>query len=450
MYRVKFQRYAILLLLVCLAVFSGCGGGGSGPAPATETRPFLMGSTPFFASHNGSNVTMPDWRFENLDDRDLISLHVDDFWGVPWDYCDATACTNLPQPWIDQWQQLATAAKATGKRLYLAASPLGGRRTLAPKVLADGSTQADWNSNTDANGCYLFDSDSAADTFKAAYISYLKTIIDLVNPDYFSPGVEINMPFTICPAQKTAWIAWYNDVHTAIKAAYPQLVIFPTFQMEYMYGISTPEAACSNGTSEACFETRLNEALTIPGDRLAFSTYPAAWVYHAEFDYSFPRESLTKAAQITSRKIWIAETGWLSVPLLSSYAHGSSSACGSSIYPDTLDIPGIGSVNVANDTAQSDYISWLLDSADENNLEAVVWWLNRDYLDESVTGNALCPCVPTGNTTCLMLEDFYTVGGTTIEVLFRLFGNMALRHYDGSPRPGLTIWQTYLNRSYQP
>jgi hypothetical protein len=127
MYRVKFQRYAMLLFLVCLAVFSGCGGGDSdsGSAPATGARPFLMGSTPFFASHNGSNVTMPDWRFENLDDRDLTSLHVDDFRGVPWDYCDATACTNLPQSWIDQWQQLATAAKATGKRIYLAASPLG-------------------------------------------------------------------------------------------------------------------------------------------------------------------------------------------------------------------------------------------------------------------------------------------------------------------------------------
>jgi hypothetical protein len=342
------------------------------------------------------------------------------------------------------------SANATGKPIYLALSPLGGRRTLAPNVLPDGSKQDNWNNQIDGSGCYLFDSDANADTYKASYISYLKYLIDLVNPDYLSPAVEMNIPFTSCPSQQSDWIAWYSDVHNAIKAAYPQLVIFPTFQMGFMYGVSDSAAACSSGTMTECFESRVIEALAIPGDRLAFSTYPAAWVYHADFNHSFPRDSLTRASALTTRKLWIAETGWLAVPLLSSYAHGSNGSCGTPIYPETLDITGIGTINVANDIAQNDYITWLLESADQNNLEAVVWWLNRDYLDEAVTGNEQCPCAPTGNTTCQMLDDFYAVGGNSIEVLFRLFGNMALRHYDGSPRPALTTWQRYLSRTYQP
>ncbi len=446
-------RFFALSLTVIISITSGCGGSdddGSNNTPTTETRPFLMGSTPFDASHDGTNVTMPDWKFENLSDRDLLSLHVDDFWGVPWDYCDATACSNLPQAWVDKWQQLVNSANATGKPIYLALSPLGGRRTLAPTVQADGSTQDNWNNQVDGSGCYHFDSDVNADTYKAAYISYVKYLIDLVDPDYLSPAVEMNIPFTSCPAQKSAWIAWYSDVHNAIKAAYPQRVIFPTFQMGFMYGVSDAAAACSSGSMSECFESRVIEALAIPGDRLAFSTYPAEWVYHDDFNYSFPRDSLSRAAALTSRKLWIAETGWPAVPLLSSYAHDNSGSCGSPIYPSTLDIPNFGTINVANDTAQNEYMTWLLESADQNSLEAVVWWLNRDYLDEAVTGDEICPCVPTGNTTCLMLDDFYTVGGTSIEVLFRLFGNMALRHYDGSPRPVLTTWQSYLSRTYQP
>ena len=58
-------------------------------------------------------------------------------------------------------------------------------------------------------------------------------------------------------------------------------------------------------------------------------------------------------------------------------------------------------------------------------MEAVVRWLNRDYLDGAVTGNEACPCVPTGNSTYLLLDQMYSFGGETAEVLLRLFGNLA-------------------------
>lgn len=431
-------------------VILSCAGCGGNSGDAVETRSFLMGSTPFFTSFNGSQVIFPDWRFENLGDRDLLSLHVDDFWGVPWDYCDAATCSNLPQPWVDQWQQLASDARRTGKPLYLAVSPLGDRRTLAPKVLPDGSTQEGWNPLVDSKGCYRFDSDANAADYKASYITYLKYLIDLVAPNYFSPAIETNIPFTNCPQQKAAWIAWYNDVQTEIKTAYPQLIVFPTFQLEYMYGIADAASACSSGTMAECFDSRLREALTIPADRIAFSSYPAAWTFHAEFNHSYPRGTFSKVAQATNRKIWISETGWPAIPVLSSYAHGVNGSCGVALLPSTINVAGVGELNLANDSAQAEYIAWLVDEAQHQNMEAVVWWLNRDYLDRAVTGNEACPCVPAGNSTCLLLDLFYGAGGATGEVLLRSFGNMALRYYDGTPRPGQATWHEYLSRHYQP
>ncbi|MET0122970.1 MAG: hypothetical protein ABW124_18175 [Candidatus Thiodiazotropha sp. 6PLUC9] len=451
-----FSRYFKPLLLSILLIIVGCGGGDDDDSnasndPPVDTRPFLMGSTPFFTSHDGSNATFPDWRFENLNDRDLISLHVDDFWGVPWDYCDATSCANLPQTWVEQWQQLADSAHATSKPLYLTISPLGDRKVLAPNVLSDGTTHPNWNTNIDSEGCYQFATDDRAENYKASYIAYLKYLVDLVNPDYMSPAVEMNMPFTSCPQQKAAWISWYNDLYSALKEAYPQLVVFPTFQLDYIYGnTNEPSAECAPGAMADCFDRRLLEVLEIAGDRIAFSTYPSGWVYHGDFNHSFPRDTLSKVAQATSRKIWISETGWLAEPLLSSYQHSTDGSCGSEILPATLEIQGLGTIDVANETAQNAYMTWLLESAKENNLEAVVWWLNRDYLDDAVTGDGVCPCAPSGNSTCLLLDDFYTAGGDYIEGLLRLFGNMALRRYDGTPRPAWTTWQAYLKKTYQP
>jgi hypothetical protein len=101
-------------------------------------------------------------------------------------------------------------------------------------------------------------------------------------------------------------------------------------------------------------------------------------------------------------------------------------------------------------TAHADYMAWLLDEAQQQGLEAVVWWLNRDYLDDAVTGGQACPCLPESDSTCFFLDPFYDLSGNTGEILQRMFGNMALRYYDGSPRPGLALWKGYLRRRYQP
>lgn len=419
------KRFAFILLLFGLV--SACGGGGNNSG-SPSTRTFMMGTSPFFAT----TTAFPDWRFENLADKDLLSLHVDDFLGVPWDQCDTTGCTP-PAAWVTQLKNFANSAKNTGKVIYLALSPLGGRKTLAPKLDANGNKIENW-APVDANGCYPFSSDANAETYKQAYISYMKFMIDLIKPGYVSPAIEMNIPFTKCPTQKTAWITWYTDVHNAIKSAYPSLPVFATFQLEHMYGISETASACTGGISLAsCFNQRLTEVLTIPGDRIAFSSYPLAWTFWPDYNYSYPPDTFAQVQTATTRKIWISETGWAAVSVLQSYPHGTGS-CGADLFPTSS----------ANNTLQQDYMSWLLSEADTRKFDAVIWWLNRDYLDGATA--ATCPCSPASSDTCTLTDNFYTAGGGAGESLLRIFGNMALRNYDGSPRPAYTTWRGYFDR----
>lgn len=448
---------AALGLLLLGAALGSCGGGGGGAAPdpapgpsnpPAATRSFLMGATPFQVGVVNGTVAFPDWKFENLADRDLLSLHADDFWGVPWSHCSAAGCSGLPPTWVAQWAQLAADAQATGKPLYLALSPLSDRRALARRVEADGSLLDYWTSQEDAAGCYLFASDPDAARHKASYIAYVRYLVDLVKPRFLSPAVEMNMPFTTCPAQKAAWMAWYTDVHNALKAAYPDLIVFPTLQLEHLYGVVSPATRCASGSFTQCFDQRLAEALTLPGDRVALSTYPIGWSFEAEFNHAPPTDTFARIRQATTRRIWVAETGWAASSLLASYAHGAGSSCGAVALPATQDVAGRGTLNVANDAGQSAYLTWLLGEAQAQGLEAVVWWLNRDYLDGNVAGT--CPCTPADSPTCVMAEAFHAAAGDEAELLLRGFGNMGLRRNDGSTRPSHAVWRDWLARSLQP
>jgi hypothetical protein len=421
----SFRTGTIALALLAL---SACKGGGGDSSPPESTRPFLMGNTPFFMT----STSMPDWRFENHEDRDLVSLHVDDFWGVPWSEFEKPAPIP-PAAWAAKWTALAAQAKSTGKRIYLALSPLTDRKTLTRNVNDNGTPGINW-APVDASGCYPFSTDANAAAHKAGYIAYVKYVVGIVNPDFLSPAVEMNMPFTNCAAHKNAWIAWYTDVHNELKKSFPSLPIFATFQQEHMYGTADATSACAPGTSYGdCFEARLTEVLTVPGDRIAFSVYPAFWSYVADYGYTFPRDTYTRVRARTDRAIWIGETGWPAVRLYASYPHGAGS-CGAEMVPATI----------ASDTNQGAYLSWLLAQADTHRFEAVVWWLNRDYLDGTIA--ATCPCAPADSETCKIGETFYAFGGDTGEFIVRVFANMALRNYDGTPRPAHAAWRNYVSR----
>src|SRR5687767_7633128 len=99
-----------------------------------EERPFLMGTTMI--------AEFTESRFENLEDKDLLALHLDDFLGVPWiQFRDGMA---LPASWISQWESIRSQAASSGKVLYLALSPLQDRKTLTGTINSAGTKVNNW------------------------------------------------------------------------------------------------------------------------------------------------------------------------------------------------------------------------------------------------------------------------------------------------------------------
>ena len=399
------QRIAVILSLTCL-------GGLWGSLHAAD-RPYFMGTSPFFAS----TTTFTDFRWENMDDKDMISLHMDDFYGIPWQsFVDQTP---PPAAWTDKWTTLAQTARAQGKTIYLSVSPLSGRKTLTDDVDALGNRIKDWVA-VDSSGCYVFSGETAS-TYQQAYIRYCRYVLDLVQPRYFSPVLEISITHGYCPTQREAFDSWYAGVYHELKNENPSRVIFPTLQMEALYGINEPSFACTDGeTYDQCFENRLQEELTLPMDRVGISMYPGGWGFLGQTIADHDPFSVVQ--RLTSKRIWVAETGLPAVPIFL-----QSSACFEWI-PSS----------VANETLQEDYMSWLLNEAQTRNIEAVNWWLNRDYLDGDSISGPNCPCSG-DDPTCTMVAQWASID---LEGLLKIFANMALRRYDGSPRPAWTVWKT--------
>lgn len=378
-----------------------------------EDRPYYMATSPFFAS----TTSFTDWRWENMDDKDLISLHVDDFYGIPWSaFRDGTP---LPPAWVDKWSSLAQTALSQRKEIYLSLSALSGRKTLADEVNGAGSRVANW-ATVDSSGCYNFSGEDAT-AYQQAYIRYCRYILDLVQPRYFSPALEISITHGFCPSQRTAFDAWYAGVHEALKKDDPRRTIFPTLQMEALYGVNEPSFACKGGeTYEQCFEQRLIEELKLPMDRVAFSMYPSVWYFYGQTIAQ--HDPFATVQRLSSKKIWVSETGFPAVPIIL-----ESNAC-TTLVPDTL----------ANEVNQESYMQWLLAEAQNRKFEMVNWWLNRDYLDgPSITA---CPCIGDA-ATCSQVT---TWSGLGLEALLKLFANMALRRYDSTERPAWSLWKAAL------
>lgn len=395
---------ALLWLAVCLS--SG----------AAEPRAYMMGSSPFFMTASFFDTPL----FENMDTKDIISLHADDFLGIPWDYFAGTSPT-LPPAWASKWAQLAADAHATGKAIYLSVSPLEDRLRLARKVNADDTFTANW-APVDSSGCYTFAADPNASFYQTAYVNYCAYLIDLVKPQFFSPALEINYTYTFASAQKAGFIAWYTGVHNALKQKYPDIAVFPTFTLEWLYGVGTNPGHGAMPYADY-LRQQLAIALSIPQDRTAFSSYPIEWMKVE--GSGMPADTYAIIASLTDKKIWVTETGWQAVRI-----------------PNVDDSPpGAYDPAYANETFQDIYLQWLLQQAETYHFETVIWWLNRDYLDGPTAASQWLPVAGDAHTISLM-QLWDTLGGAPAVLALRLFANIGLRNCDGTPRLAVSTWNT--------
>ena len=97
----------------------------------------------------------------------------------------------------------------------------------------------------------------------------------------------------------------------------------------------------------------------------------------------------------------------------------------------------------SSDKAQSDYMEFVFNNADNLNSDLVVWWSLRDYLPYQVLTS--CPCSAPG-IWCVLYKGVYESGllGAWI-----MWGSMGVLDYNGNEKPSYTIWKSWLDRKFQ-
>lgn len=399
------------------------------------SRRVMLGFSPFWADQH---VPFGNWSYDFLPMADFVSVHADDFFGVPFDaFATTDAPPHLPQSWVDAWDLLAGPATRSGKPMLLSVSPLADRARLVKKVRADGTIVNHWDPATTDGGaagnvCYTFaEPDTAA--VATAYVNYLQWLIHRYHPAQLVVSIETDIQFYKCPAYKTNFKNFIGQVRDVTAALNPGLPVFMSFAFENFYanGLSGSLNGCGPLSSDACFEARAREAMQLTRDAgLGLSMYPQTWYPSSQ---PMPLDRFARLAALTNQPLWVTETGWSAVPLRFSYA-ASACADSSQVYWNE---------QLANDTTQAANVAETLALAQDAGVKGVVWWLYRDTLDEVVARS--CPCAPSTSDTCQRSALF----GSS-EFFYRAFGTMGLVREDGGTRPAFDEWAAFFRRSLRP
>ena len=354
------------------------------------------------------------------EDADLFAVH-QEFYGIPWAAFEAG--TPPPAPWSDLLMQLAAAAKRAQRGVFLSVSMLNGARE---RLAATTRIEADQVKTDDAttDRCYDFASAPDRQARERAYLAYLDFMLALFEPRYLNLAVEVNLFFEKCPSATPALVQLINRAYAHVKAAHPDLAVFPSFQIDHLYGYAK-DSCPDQSARDACFERGYAQLRDIQRDRFAMSSYP--YLNGIGSPDQLPKDWFERGPRVGKERGLIAETGWLSSALVAR----ASSGC-----QQVFDF----------DEAQSAaYLERVLTDASRLPLELVTWWSDRDLLPTQFMTN--CPC-SFEKTWCEVLDIFRgaPVAGAPEaqfygEVLIKAFGSLGLRHYDGTPKTAaLELW----------
>lgn len=412
--------------LLAVVVALGCDGSGahdidagadaSPPDAPGPTRPTALASTGaqlLLTPAPGIYLTPANL----ATDVDVPVIH-QEFYGVPW-----TAFENgtaPPPEWVAVMDQLAADASAIGP-VWLSLQLVSGDRThLAPEtVISQGriTTQDD-----PATQCFDFATAQGA-TKRAAYVAYVDWMVRKFKPRYVNVAIELNIFAHGCPAQWDAMVDTERAAYDAAKAAQPDAAVFPSIQLEFLYGY----ANCPGGDLTACYDAAYAKLANLKRDRFAVTSMPFLVAALRDIN-AMPADYLTRAGDRGGEATVIAETGWLGTPLVARL--------------NTQCITAIPS----SEGDQLAYFDRVLAAAAAHEIEVVTWVSNRDVLPAELMTD--CPC-DYDATWCGFLDAYrQAVGGTdanaqaSAEYGLKQFGSMGLRLHDGTPRSQLfSLWQ---------
>ncbi len=348
-------------------------------------------------------------------DVDVIAVH-QEYYGVPW--TQFAAGTDPPPEWSGTMSALASSARTAQKQVFLSVSPLNGRRDgQAPRTVINGGVilaQDGWTPR-----CYDFATAPDAASWRAAYLRYVGWMVDLFQPKYLNIAIELNLFLLACPAAWEGMVDVVNAAYDAARARRPSTVVFPSIQIDALYGLAP--GSCPTGVDAGtCYDQAYGHLARLKRDRFAVSSYPYLGAIPA-LD-ALPADWFTRAADRGGERAVIAEIGWLSDSIV---AQASTGQCFTAFTSD--------------ESLEAAYLDRVLTAADRGRMDLVNWISDRDLLIAPLMGECGCQeaaewCAvrdlfrgppPTGTT------DTQLAG----ELLFKVFGTMGLRTYDGTAKP---------------
>ena len=236
----------------------------------------------------------------------------------------------------------------------------------------------------------------------------------------------MNLYYSSCGGNTPGWNALVNierNAYDAVKAINASSIVFPSFQLEALYGNSITGFDA----------TQYNAMANLKRDRFGISTYPAAV---AANPYQLPADYLSRVKDRNpqEQRAVLAETGWNSSNLAVYY----NSACIASLAPSDPSYSAAFLLHVL-------YFSYV------NNFEIVTWWSGRDLVDAAKVMGTCYPPVPPGSSTCagdpwcLSVAQFQVDYAAywlppQSEIAYKAFGSMGLKSYAGVPRADMMYW----------
>ena len=413
------------VVIACSSPHAALDGGADAPAPDAPpdaaTHPLLLAAGGLQVLTTGPDLGLQLTPADLDEDADVLELH-QEFYGVPWEAF--VAGTAPPRAWVAMMDRIAASARATGRPVFLSISMLnGGRDQLAARTTVDGNghvgSQDGW-----ASKCYDFATAPDAAAYRQAYLRYASWMTDRFAPRWLNLAIEVNLFFEHCPAAAAGLIDVANAAYDAAKARDPSLSVFPSIQIDHLYGYDP--ASCTDAAQrDACFDRNYAQIAPLHRDRFAMSSYPIP--LGGMSVATLPPDWFSRGAARAGEPMLIAETGTIATSLV---VKPRDAAC-LTVFTNTE----------ADVTA---YLARVLADARALRMDLATWWSDRDLVvPELMTA---CPC--TFDTTwCAVLDAFRgpaTTAGPDTQLLGELslkaFGTMGLRTYDGQKKPHYALW----------
>lgn len=356
------------------------------------------------------------------DDADVFAVH-QEFYGIPWQAFEAG--TAPPAEWNALMNELAAQAQAANKPVFLSISMLNGARERLAATTKIENGQVKTTDETSAT-CYDFATAPDRTAKRQAYLRYVEAMVERFQPAWLNIAIEVNLFFEKCPAATAGLIEVINAAYDAAKAKRSKTLVFPSFQIDHLYGYS--KDSCPDPAMRAkCFDDHYAQLIGLRRDRFAMSSYP--FLNGVSAPSALPADWFERAAARGNERGLIAETGWLATPLAAKLDDGTCMR-----------------VFDYADAASQAFLERVLSDAVRAKLELVTWWSDRDLVPVELMTD--CPC-DFELQWCTVLDVFRgpAVAGVPElrflnEVLLKAFGTMGLRRYDGTPRAGhLAAWK---------